>query len=61
VHNLPFGFIQQNVGEAIGKYLGELVEYDSKNSIHSLFMKLKVQINVTQSLKQEWQVRSRGG
>jgi hypothetical protein len=61
VHNLPFGFIQQKVGEAIGKYLGELVEYDSKNSIHRLFTKLKVRINVIQPLKQDWLVRSRGG
>ena len=37
------------------------MEYDSKNSTHSMFMKLKVRINVTQPLKQEWQVRASGG
>lgn len=61
VHNLPYRFIQPKVGEAIGRYLGELVDYDSKNSVHSMFMSLKVRINVTQPLRQEWQVRATGG
>jgi len=61
VHNLPYGFIQLKVGEAIGKYLGELVEYDSKHLVQSMFMKLKVCINVTQPLKQELKVCTAGG
>jgi hypothetical protein len=28
VHNLPFGFIQPKVGQAVGRFLGELKEYD---------------------------------
>lgn len=54
VHNLPYIFIQPKVGEAIGRYLRELVEYDSKNFVRSMFMSLKVHINVTQPLRQEW-------
>jgi hypothetical protein len=61
VHNLPFGFVQQRVGTAIGAYLGELKEYDEKNSLHSAYMRLKVRIDITKPLKQEWKVRAGGG
>jgi 14-3-3 protein epsilon len=61
VHQLPFGFIQPKVGQAIGRYLGELKEYDQRNSIHSSYMRLKVRINVNDPLKQSWQVRANEG
>ncbi|MCH88761.1 hypothetical protein A2U01_0009653, partial [Trifolium medium] len=61
VHNLPFGFIQEKVGKTIGGYLGELIEYDAKNDLHSKFMRLRVKIDVNLPLKKEWKVRSMGG
>jgi hypothetical protein len=61
VHNLPFGFMQRRVGDAIGAYLGELKEYDEKNTPHSEFKKLKVRIDITKPLKQEWKVRAGRG
>jgi 14-3-3 protein epsilon len=61
VHQLPFGFIQPKVGQAIGRFLGELKEYDQRNSVHSTFMRLKVRINVTNPLQQNWQVRANEG
>jgi hypothetical protein len=61
VHHLPFGFIQPKVGQAVGRFLGELKEYDSRNSVHSTYMRLKVRINVTTPLQQGWKVRSSEG
>lgn len=42
-------------------YLGEFKEYDERNTLHSSFMKLKVRIDVTRPLKQDWKVRARNG
>jgi hypothetical protein len=53
VHQLPFGFIQPKVGQAISRFLGELKEYDQRNSVHSSFMRLKVRINVNNPLQQK--------
>ncbi|MCH89220.1 hypothetical protein A2U01_0010114, partial [Trifolium medium] len=61
VHNLPFGFMQEKVGKTIGGYLGDLIEYDAKNDLHSKFMRLRVRIDVNLPLKKEWQVRTMGG
>jgi 14-3-3 protein epsilon len=61
VYRLPFGFIQQKVGQAIGHYLGELKEYDYRNTVHSTYMRLKVRIDVTKPLQQGWKVRANEG
>jgi HAMP domain-containing protein len=61
VHNLPFGFIQPKVGQAVGRFLGELKEYDHRNTVHSTYMRLKVRINVTNPLQKSWKVRANEG
>jgi 14-3-3 protein epsilon len=61
VHNLPFGFIQPKVGQAVGRFLGELKEYDNRNTVHSTFMRLKVHININNPLQQSWKVRANEG
>jgi 14-3-3 protein epsilon len=61
VYRLPFGFIQQKVGHAIGRFLGELKEYDHRNTIHSTYMRLKVRIDVTKPLQHCWKVRANEG
>jgi 14-3-3 protein epsilon len=61
VHHLPFGFIQPKVGQAIGRFLGELKEYDHRNTVHSSYMRLKVRINVNNPLQQRWKVRANEG
>jgi 14-3-3 protein epsilon len=61
VHQLPFGFIQPKVGQAIGKFLGELKEFDHRNSVHSSYMRLKVRINVNNPLQQSWKIRANEG
>lgn len=40
----------------IGKYLGDLIEFHARNTIHSSYIRLKVWIDVTAPLKQEWQI-----
>jgi 14-3-3 protein epsilon len=44
-----------------GYRLGELKEYDHRNSVHSSYMRLKVHINVNNPLQQSWQVRANEG
>jgi 14-3-3 protein epsilon len=61
VFRLPFGFIQPKVGQAIGRFLGELKEYDHRNTVHSTYMRLKVRIDVTKPLQQNWKVRANAG
>ncbi|XP_024630605.1 uncharacterized protein [Medicago truncatula] len=61
VHGLPLGFIQQRVGQGIGQFLGELKSYDSHNSVHSSYMRLKVRIDVSVPLKKQWQFRTSNG
>jgi hypothetical protein len=61
VYRLPFGFIQHKVGQAIGHFLGELKEYDHRNTVHSTYMRLKVRIDVTKPLQQGWKVRANEG
>jgi hypothetical protein len=61
VHGLPFGFIQQRVGQGIGQFLGEMKWYDNRNTVHSFFMRLKVRIDITRPLKKQWQVRANNG
>lgn len=55
VKNLP------KVGHAIAQHLGEFKEYDRLNTLNSSFMKLKVRINVSEPLNQEWRIRREGG
>lgn len=54
VGNLPFGALCPDVGEGIGKHLGELIEYDSRNTIQNSYMRLKVHMDVSVPLKQAW-------
>jgi hypothetical protein len=61
VHGLPFGFIEPNVGQGIGSFLGTFWAYDVRNSIHSSYMRIKVSIDVTVPLKKEWRVRASNG
>jgi hypothetical protein len=61
VHGLPFGFIQQRVGQGISQFLGEFKAYDIRNTVHNSYMRIKVKLNVTQPLKKEWKVRVNDG
>jgi len=56
IHGLPFGFIQQRVDHGIRQFLGEIKAYDSRNTIHSSYMRIKVRHDVTRPLKEEWRV-----
>jgi hypothetical protein len=45
----------------VGRFLGELKEYDHRNTVHSTYMRLKVRINVTNPLQKSWKVRANEG
>lgn len=48
VHNIPAGFMTSVVGQTIGKYLGEFLQYVDKNnsSFWIKYMRLRVLIDV---------------
>ena len=48
MHNLPLGFMSQEVGQSIGNYIGTFLEYDEKNSSNLLrsFRHIRVLMDV---------------
>lgn len=63
VHDLPVGFMLPVVGEHLGNFIGEFVEYDTNNNvgIWKPFMRIKVGVDVRNPLKKERKVRKAGG
>jgi len=61
IHGLPFGLIQHKVGQGIGSYLGTFKAYDVRNTIHNSYMRVRVAIDITVTLKKEWHVRASNG
>lgn len=63
VHDLPVGFMLPVVGEHLGNFIGEFVEYDTNNNvgIWKPFMRIKVRVHVRNPLKKERKVRKAGG
>ena len=45
VHGLPFSFIQPKVGQGIGSFLGTFKAFDGRNSIHSSYMRVRVEVD----------------
>ncbi|XP_058746288.1 uncharacterized protein At4g02000-like [Vicia villosa] len=63
VHNLPAGMMLEKVGKALGNFAGSFVEYDRNNntSFWRKYMRLRVRIDVRQSLKKGTKVKNKGG
>jgi 14-3-3 protein epsilon len=53
VHDLPTGMMTKKVGEGLGKFLGEMIEYDAKNTSNfwRTYMRIRVKIDVQKPLK----------
>jgi hypothetical protein len=51
------------IGELIGSYIGNFVEYDEENNWvpWRKFMRIKVAIDVNVPLKKDWAIRKDGG
>lgn len=62
-HNLPLGFATIVVGQNIGNFLGEFLDYDDKhNSISWMsFMKIRVLLDITKPLECTKKIRKEGG
>lgn len=55
VHDLPIGFMSKVVGNHLGNFIGEFLEYDEKNNtgVWRAFMRIRVKIGVRVPLKKE--------
>ena len=62
VHNLPFGFMAEKIGNLMGNHIGRLVKYDFENSCgkRRKFMSIRVEINVHETLIQSWVFQCEG-
>ncbi|MCH81083.1 hypothetical protein A2U01_0001862 [Trifolium medium] len=63
IHNLPYGFMCKAIGELIGSYLGNFLEYDEDNNWGPWrkYMRIKVALDVNVPLKKDWAIRKDGG
>jgi len=61
VHGLPFGFIQEIVGQGMCSFPGTFRAFDVRNTIHNSYIRIKVSIDVIVPLKKEWRVRASNG
>lgn len=63
IHELSIGFMCQTVGVLLGNFIGEFLEYDSKNNtgVWRTFMRVKVRIDVRVLLKKEKKVKKPSG
>jgi hypothetical protein len=63
IHNLPYGFMCKPIGELIGSYLGNFLEYDEDNNWGPWrkYMRIKVALDVNVPLKKDWAIRKDGG
>ncbi|MCI04629.1 DUF4283 domain protein [Trifolium medium] len=52
VHNLPAGYMSKTVGQNVGNYIGEFLEYDEKNTsdFWRKFMRIRVMVDVRRPL-----------
>jgi 14-3-3 protein epsilon len=63
VHDIPVGMMTKKVGEGLGKFMGELVEYDAKNSSNFWrnYMRIKVNIDVRKPLRRGKKISTMDG
>lgn len=63
IHDLPAGFMSLVVGKALGNYIREFMEYDSKNNsgLWTNYMRIRVRLDVRQPLKQSKKVKKPAG
>lgn len=63
VHELPVGFMSVEVGKGLGNYIGQFLEYDTKNSSNfwRSFMRIRVSMDVRKPLKKGKKIRKDGG
>jgi hypothetical protein len=62
VYNLPAGYMSKAVGQNVGNYIGEFLEYDEKNSsdFWRKFMRIRVMVDVRRPLVKTKKVKKKG-
>lgn len=63
IYDLPSGFMTEVVGQQLGNFFGEFLEYDHKNntSLWREFMRIKVRNDVRKPLKRRKKITTRNG
>jgi 14-3-3 protein epsilon len=63
IHNLPSGYMSLKVGEKVGNYIGEFLEYDEKNDNFSWrkHMRIRVLVDIRLPLKKSKSIKKPGG
>lgn len=63
IHDLPSGFMSEQVGKQLGNFFGEFIMYDHKNdsSLWRECMRLKIKLDVRKPLKRKKKITSRNG
>lgn len=59
IHDLPVGSFSEGVGRSLGNFIGRFLEYDSSNrgATWRTFMRIRVEIDVSQPLKRWKKIR----
>ncbi|MCH82637.1 endonuclease/exonuclease/phosphatase family protein [Trifolium medium] len=62
VHHLPAGYISKTVGQNVGDYIGELLDYDEKNSsdFWRKYMGIRVMVDVRKPLPKSKKIKKKG-
>nr|KYP48445.1 hypothetical protein KK1_029907 [Cajanus cajan] len=63
VHNLPAGFMSQNIGELLGNSLGIFIDYDSKHnaSLWKSYMCICIKKDICSPLEKYKKIKKQGG
>lgn len=63
IHDLPMGLMSEVVGQQLGNFFGEFLQYDAKNnsSIWREYMRIKIRIDVRRPLKRKKKIIKKDG
>lgn len=63
IHDLPAGFMTQDIGQHLGNFIGEFLEYDPNNNagFWRSYMRIRVRVDVRKPLRKERKVKRVGG
>lgn len=63
IHDLPSGFMSEAVGQQLGNFFGEFIQYDVKNnsSIWRESMRIKIRVDVRKPLKRKKKIKRKNG
>lgn len=63
IHDLPAGYITENIGKQLGNFIGRFLEYDASNSTTTWrqYMRIRVAIDVSKPLKRGKRIKKPDG